>query len=521
MKDDSAHTDAVIYCRVSSAAQIAKGHGLASQETRCREFARMKGYAVAAVYSDGAISGGLIDRPGMKAMLDFLRERKGPGEAVVIIDDISRLARDIKAHLELRAAIAGAGGRLESPSVEFGEDSDSILVENLLASVSQHQRQKNAEQVHNRQRSRLLNGYWTFSCPPGYRYEAVSGQGKMLIRDEPLASIIAEAFEGFAAGRFQTQAEVKRFFESFPDFPKTRHGTVTNENVNRILTRVLYAGYLERPEWGVSLRPARHEALVSLATFERVQERLNGKAKLPARADLSADFPLRGFVLCGDCGRPLTACWSKSKTGKKHPYYACFNKRCESARKSIRRDEIEGQFAGLLAEIQPAPALTRLAFAMFRRAWEQQGAQVRELHEQARQRMTAIEKQTASLLDRIVEASNPSVIARYEQRISELERERLVMAEKLEMEEPPRKRFEEMFELTLRFLSSPWNIWENGTPAKRQAVLKLTFEDHLVYCRNEGFRTPKTTFVFRVLDRFCDPKAGLAEGEGFEPSIRR
>lgn len=43
-------------------------------------------------------------------------------------------------------AVAGATdrsrGKLESPSIEFGEDSDSILVENLLASVSQHRRQK-------------------------------------------------------------------------------------------------------------------------------------------------------------------------------------------------------------------------------------------------------------------------------------------------------------------------------------------------------------------------------------------
>ena len=33
---------AVIYCRVSSVAQLQKGHGNGSQETRCREFARHK-----------------------------------------------------------------------------------------------------------------------------------------------------------------------------------------------------------------------------------------------------------------------------------------------------------------------------------------------------------------------------------------------------------------------------------------------------------------------------------------------
>lgn len=70
----------------------------------------------------------------------------------------------------VRAALSEAGGKLESPSIEFGEDSGSILVENLLASVSQHQRQKNGEQTVNRMRARTLSGYlsgyWVFQGKP-------------------------------------------------------------------------------------------------------------------------------------------------------------------------------------------------------------------------------------------------------------------------------------------------------------------------------------------------------------------
>ncbi len=83
--------------------------------------------------------------PGMKDMLAYLRAHR-KSQLVVIIDDISRLARGLEAHLRLRADIGSAGGILESPSIEFKEDSDSQLVEHLLASVSQHQRQKNGEQ---------------------------------------------------------------------------------------------------------------------------------------------------------------------------------------------------------------------------------------------------------------------------------------------------------------------------------------------------------------------------------------
>ena len=114
---------ALIYCRVSDVKQTTRGDGLASQETRCREFARARGYSVINTYKDDK-SGNLIDRPGMKAMLAYLRKHKKEN-LIVIIDDISRLARGIPAHWKLRTSIAKAGGMLESPSVTFGDDADS------------------------------------------------------------------------------------------------------------------------------------------------------------------------------------------------------------------------------------------------------------------------------------------------------------------------------------------------------------------------------------------------------------
>ncbi|MCI0655076.1 MAG: recombinase family protein [Methylococcaceae bacterium] len=318
---------AVLYCRVSSQKQTTRGDGLSSQETRCREYARYKGYEVAQVFKDD-MSGSLINRPGMQAMLGYLRKYKRESH-VVIIDDISRLARGLKAHLQLRSAIGKAGAVLESPSIEFGEDSDSVLVENLLASVSQHQRQKNSEQTKNRMRARIQNGYWVFQAPVGYRYQRVSGQGNVLVRDEPLASIIQEALEGYASGRFQLQAEVKRFLESHLEFPRDRNGDVRNQRVTDLLTSCVYAGYVEAPNWEVGLRPGHHEGLISFETFRKIENRLKAGARVPARKNLNADFPLRGFVTCGHCGTPLTACWSQGRTGR-YPYYLCPTKGCTS-----------------------------------------------------------------------------------------------------------------------------------------------------------------------------------------------
>lgn len=125
-----------------------------------------------------------------------------------------------------------------------------------------------------------------------------------------LRAIIQEGLEGFASGRFQIRAEVKRFFESHTGFPKDSRGQVRNQYVTDILTKPIYAGYVEAPQWDVPLRKGRHEGLISFETFEKIQRHLTEDARVPARVDINEDFPLRGAVACGCCGKPLTACWA-------------------------------------------------------------------------------------------------------------------------------------------------------------------------------------------------------------------
>jgi hypothetical protein len=78
------------------------------------------------------------------------------------------------------------------------------------------------------------------------------------------------------------------------------------------------------------------------------------------------------------------------------------------------------------------------------------------------------------LLDRIVDASSPSVITAYEGRIGKLERERLLLRERAAKTLPPKGRFEEFIEQSLAFLAKPWNIYENCSLLLKQTVLRLS-----------------------------------------------
>ena len=491
-------TRAVTYVRVSSAAQVARGQGAESQAARCAEFARIRGYEVEKVFADKAVSGSLVERPAMKELLAFLRKNK-KDKVVVLIDEISRLARGLEAHISLRVMIAKAGGILESPSHEFGDDSDSQLVENMLASVSQHFRMKIKETTRHRMEARMRSGYWAFYAPWGFSYLKTKEHGNVLVRDEPLASIIQEGIEGYANGRFQTQAEVARFFESREGFPKDSRGKVRIQRVKNILTRRVYAGLVEHEPWGVTLREGHHDGLVSVATFDKVQERLTGKAYAPVRADINEAFPVRGSVECADCGHALTACFSKSKTGRLHPYYLCHHKGCASYRKSIKRDELEGAVEDMLQTLTPSSGMFEMIKAMFADAWNQQQAQAQSMAKNIRSELIMLEKKVDGLVDRIVDATSERVVKAYEQRIEGLDRKKLVLGEKLQNTGKPKRTFEEMFELTMQFLSSPCNIWKNGGLAEKKTVLRLVLSDRLQYSRENGLRTPRIARVFSIM----------------------
>ncbi len=510
--------DAVIYARVSSQAQLKAGMGNESQATYCQQYAGYKGYTVHHVFKDSGISGSRADREGVLAMLAYLKKNRHKRH-VVIVDDISRLARDIRVHLDLRDAIDSCGAVLESPAMTFGVDADGRYFENMQALSAMHHREKNAEQTKKRQQARMVDGYWPFPPPIGYRHERKPGHGKVMVANEPLASIIREALEGYACGHFQTQAEVARYLEGQPDFPKNRYGSVPIEAANRILNRVHYAGYVEKKEWNIPLREGKHAGLISFATYQKIQERLHGKPKLATRVDVDEDFPLRGFVLCGGCGQPVTACWSKGKMGKPYPYYMCFHKGCERKGKSIRRAEMEDRFEALLAEMQPSRVMFDLVHEMFRQAWAAMSENAAMQRQSLQKALRETETKMENLLDRVVDTTSAAMVSAYERRIEALERDKLVLREQLDAGAQNRRPFGEMFKLTLLFLANPHKIWKEGRLEHKRAVLKLTFADRLTYDPKTGFQTPEFSSIFRLLGDKNALNFQMAEEVRFELTV--
>jgi site-specific DNA recombinase len=256
--------------------------------------------------------------------------------------------------------------------------------------------------------------------------------------------------------------------------------------------------------------------LISLSTFEAIQERLTKAAHAPARPDLNEAFPLRGAVRCGDCDKPYRGAFSRSRTGKRHAYYVCQTKTCDSYGKSIKRAEMESSFENLLGSLKAGKALLTIIQTMFSDAWKMQSERAAELQKTIEKQLGAINTDIDKLVDRLLTTHSPSVSTALERKIEALEHDKLKAEQNLQLSlsKAPSERVTKkaILEPTLQFLSNPCFLWINGSLA-----LKLAFPTGLVWQRNEGYRTAQTSSIYRLFEHLGEDSSLMVRIEGLEP----
>ncbi len=509
----------LLYCRISDTKQKIEGHGLESQEHRCRAFAANHGMEVEKIFHDDVSGGGNFNkRPAMNALLDHLHKNRDT-RYVVVFDDIKRFSRDVYFYWGLIHKLDEYNAQPMSPNFVFEKTPEGRFQQSITVAAGEFERESNARQTRQKTQARLEAGYHAFGAPVGYRFEKSKAHGKILVPEIVVAQILKHGLEQFASGNLQTAQEFRFYLENSPEYPKQASGKIGNNKAKDILTNPLYAGKIEHKPWGISLREGHHEGIISWETFCKNQERLKGRAYVPTRANISREFVLRGAVSC-ECGNSFTSAFSKSQTGKRHPYYVCQNRKCDYKGKSIRRDVLEGQFEELLVKLNPSRPLMKMADKVFRIAWDSLASSQKARKELLKKEFKSIDAEIEKLVDHIVDAKSPTVIQRLEARVCKLEDQKRILDEKLTQIGQPVKPFDEMYRTAMVFLENPKKIWALGGFEEKRAVLKLLLTERLVYDRKTGYRTAEISLPFRVLGDSFGKKIQMVPGGGIEPPTR-
>ncbi|MBY0495700.1 MAG: recombinase family protein [Cyanobacteria bacterium] len=490
---------AVIYVRVSTKEQT-ENLSLPTQLRACEEYCRREGYEVLERFKEEGESAKTTDRSQLQNLLKYCRTRKGKVHFVVVYN-LTRFAREKYDHFALHAHLKSLGISLRSATEPIDDTSTGKLMEGVLASFAQFDNDVRSDRTRAGMRAALELGRWTFPAPIGY-LNSPKWSGKSLVPDPERAPLIARAFEELATGRFTKQEVIARMTETGL---RTRRGLVLSpQSFGQMVRNSIYIGRVESPDYGVSTR-GDFEPLIDEATFYRVQAVLDGRVVVAGpRPRNHPDFPLRGFVRCEACGRPLTGSWSKGRNDH-YAYYHC-QRQCRAV--NVSKAKLEGLFVDELALLQPTPGYMRLVKDRVLCVWQQLTSEIKDRAAESERRVKAIQQK----LDRLDEAylfAQTIDLTSYERQRDKL-REELTLAQiDHHAESIEELDVQGILAFAERVLPRAADLWVQASLNQRQRLQQLFLPDGIAFDGNRFNRTAATAPFFKY----------LAPGESAEESL--
>ena len=506
----------LVYVRVSGSRQASEGHGRESQEGRCKKELATVGIPFEKSFPDTYTGGGdFMNRPAMRDLLAYV-DALPHKRFVVVFDDLKRFARDTIFHLKLRSAFKSRDIIPRCLNYNFDDSPEGMFVETVLAAGNELERHQNRRQVIQKMKARLEAGYWPFSSKKGYTIINDLLHGKFAIPDKKVKEALKIALEGFANGTFVRKIDACRFLVK-KGFWKGQVADRHIEKFDAILRDPFYPGYIEYPKWDVVRRLGKHEAIISLDTFERIQKRLSKSAiNTQIRKDLTSDFPLRGLLVCAGCGHHLTAAWSKGHA-KLYAYYHCQNKTCIYYRESCSRKNVEKDFDSLLKENHLKPGVEKLVAAIFDRVWEEEMSSIRKQKLNADWKVMELQGKTRELTEMAIRAKTETLRTVYEGQLEEMAKQ----IEQLETEKGIEIDFSIPYRTALKkatgLVKNPYDIWKKLEVGEKHQLYFFLFEEKLAYSRNTGYRTDKTPTATKLFEDFVAENSLSVHPPGIEP----
>ena len=502
---------AVIYVRVSTKEQT-ENLSLATQLRASEEYCRRQGYEILERFHEEGESAKTTDRSQLQALLKYCRTHKGKVHFVVVYN-LTRFAREKYDHFALRAHLNSLGISLRSVTEPIDDTSTGKLMEGVLAAFAQFDNDVRSERTRAGMRAALELGRWTFPAPLGY-LNVPKWSGKSIVHDPKRGPLVKRAFEDLATGRYSKQEVIARATEAGL---RSRRGlALSPQSFGQMMRNTIYMGKVESPDFGVSTK-GNFEPLVDEATFYRAQAVLDGRVVVagPRRRN-HPDFPLRGFVRCESCGRPLTGSWSKGRNGH-YAYYHC-QRQCRAV--NVSKATLEGAFADELALLQPTAGYMRLVKDRILLVWEQRRAEATDRTADREKQVKVIQQK----LDRLDEAflfAQTIDTKSYERQRDRLREEVTLAQIDQHAEAIDELDVQGILAFAERILPRASDLWVQASLDYKQRLQQLFFPEGIAYDGNRFNRTAVTAPLFKYLAPSDSADEEVVSRVGIEPTTRR
>ncbi len=299
-------------------------NSLHNQEESCRSYILSQAFnnwEYYKTYTDGGISGGTMERPALKQMLEDIR--KGLIQTVVVYK-VDRLSRSIMDFHNMMKEFEKYGCSFVSITQAF-DTSTSMgkLTLNMLLSFAQFEREVSSERVRDKIRASKAKGLWTGGTPK-LGYDLID---KKLVINEAEAEQVRYLFESYL--KCSSLSELEQISESMKITHKrwiTAKGIakggkpLKTSALHRLLHEKLYLGMIENKRTGEAYK-GQHQAIISKDLWEAVQKKLKENDMSDNHTRSKNDNLLTGKLFDTGGTAFVNQANSKRKATKKH-YYA-------------------------------------------------------------------------------------------------------------------------------------------------------------------------------------------------------
>lgn len=325
---------AIAYYRYSSHKQGEQS--IEGQQAAAKKWAAENGYVIVKEYADRAMTGTNDDRQQFQMMF---REMERLHPAALILWKVDRMGRNKEEIAFNKYKCKKNGVKVVYTAENIPDTPEGVILESVLEGMAEYYSKQLAQNVRRGQqisatKCQSIGG----NRPLGY----VTGPDKRFVVDPEGAAIVRQVFDRYIAG--ESQAEIVKALNE-QGLRTLKGRPFTHNSLRTILKNEKYIGvytYMDsvRVEGGVP-------AIINEETFRRAQELMKINKRAPAHKWSKADYLLTEKLFCGTCGGMMVGVSGTGKSGTKHHYYMCNNRRGTKTnktgctKKNVRKEWIE------------------------------------------------------------------------------------------------------------------------------------------------------------------------------------
>lgn len=274
------------------------------------------------LYDDGGYSGGNMDRPALKRLMDDI---KGGRIDIVVVYKVDRLSRSLADFAKLVEIFDAHDTSFVSVTQHFNtKDSMGRLTLNILLSFAQFEREVTGERIRDKFAASKKKGMW-MGGPPPLGYDVAD---RKLVTNPTEAKLVCHIFKRFIAlgSVALLAAELNKDGYTTKSYVSRAQKQVGGRNftINPLISMLKNRLYVGDVHHKGQYYPGQHTALISHDIFAQAQAIFNENKheKRKRTWTIKSKALLKGIIYCGSCGGAMSPTHTRKKNKHYHYYVA-------------------------------------------------------------------------------------------------------------------------------------------------------------------------------------------------------